>query len=65
MLDKYARMWYNIITKDKKKEKAKMTNAEYKEMLKRKLEELQKQGKNPHGLMRDLLVDLELDEFSE
>ena len=42
-----------------------MTNAEYKEMLKRKLEEFQKQGKNPHGLMRDLLVDLELDEFSE
>ena len=42
-----------------------MTNAEYKEMLKRKLEELQKQGKNPHGLMRDLLIDLALDELSE
>ena len=42
-----------------------MTNAEYKEMLKCKLEELQKQGKNPHGLMRDLLIDLALDELSE
>jgi molybdopterin synthase catalytic subunit len=51
--------------KEKEKEIKKMTNTEYKEMLKRKLEELQKQGKNPHGLMRDLLIDLELDELSE
>ena len=28
-----------------------MTNTEYKEMLKRKLEELQKQGKNPHAII--------------
>lgn len=31
------------------------------ELLK-KVEELKKQGKNPHGLLRDLLIDLQLDE---
>jgi hypothetical protein len=31
------------------------------ELLK-KAEELKKQGKNPHGLLRDLLIDIQLDE---
>jgi len=39
-----------------------MTNTEYKAMLLAKLEDLRKQGKNPHGLLRDLLIDLQLDE---
>ena len=26
------------------------------------VEELKKQGKNPHGLLRDLLIDLQLNE---
>jgi hypothetical protein len=39
-----------------------MTNTEYKAMLLAKLAELQAQGKNPHGLLRDLLIDLQLDE---
>ena len=30
--------------------------------LMKKVEELKKQGKNPHGLLRDLLIDLQLDE---
>ena len=39
-----------------------MTNTEYKAMLLAKLEDLRKQGKTPHGLLRDLLIDLQLDE---
>ncbi len=35
-----------------------MTKAE----LMKKVEELKKQGKNPHGLLRDMLIDLQLDE---
>ena len=31
------------------------------ELLK-KVEELKKQGKNPHGELRELLIDLQLDE---
>ena len=30
--------------------------------LMKKVEELKKQGKNPHGLLRDMLIDLQLDE---
>ena len=30
--------------------------------LMKKVEELKKQGKNPHGLLRDLLIDLQLNE---
>lgn len=29
--------------------------------LMKKVEELKKQGKNPHGLLRDLLIDMQLD----
>lgn len=30
--------------------------------LMKKAEELKKQGKNPHGLLRDMLIDLQLNE---
>ena len=40
----------------------KMTHEEYKLMLMRKLHDLRKQGKNPHGELRDALIDLQLTE---
>lgn len=30
--------------------------------LMKKAEELKKQGKNPHGLLRDLLIDMQLND---
>ena len=52
---------YTIITKGK--EIKKMTHEEFKNWLKQRAEELKKQGKNPHGLMRDLLIDMMIDEL--
>ena len=36
-----------------------------KEVLIQKLEELKAQGKEPHGLLRDLLIEMKLDEEEE
>lgn len=36
-----------------------------KEVLIQKLEELKAQGKEPHGLLRDLLIEMELDKEKE
>lgn len=36
-----------------------------KEELLKKLEELKKNGKEPHGRLRDLLIEMELDEEEE
>ena len=36
-----------------------------KEELLKKLEELKKNGKEPHGLLRDLLIEMKLDEEKE
>lgn len=36
-----------------------------KEILIQKLEELKAQGKEPHGLLRDLLIEMKLDEEEE
>ena len=42
-----------------------MTHEEFKNWLKQRAEELKKQGKNPHGLMRDLLIEIQLEELPE
>lgn len=36
-----------------------------KEILLKKLEDLKAQGKEPHGLLRDLLIEMKLDEEEE
>ena len=55
MLDKSQAKWYNTIRK-RKGDKKMIT---YEEMMKN-VEELRKQGKEPHGVLREMLIEYQL-----